>query len=307
MNARSWTSFSVFLLTAVPACGSNPVEGSGTGTESSGSSGSETTDAGSESGGVCTPGASIQCACPSGDTGAQVCNVSGSGYEPCVCDGTSNSGTSDAPTTGGPTSTTNVTATTDVSTTDVSTTTTGDTTTTTGDTTTTGTTDASSTTGMNGACADIVTFELQPSDAIMSGAWAVGMSMLGEGEIATITNPQNGTDGSILYTPDIPCDDTWYIWVRALDQGQNDSYFATLDGEPNPAAIFEGDCTQNGNSYKWAALNWRDQGAQACNYVENPWAPMWTAGTHEIEFEYREVQGMGRILITNDPDLVPAP
>jgi hypothetical protein len=34
---------------------------------------------------------------------------------------------------------------------------------------------------------------------------------------------------------------------------------------------------------------------------------MWTAGTHEIEFEYREVQGMGRILITNDPDLVPAP
>ena len=142
----------------------------------------------------------------------------------------------------------------------------------------------------------------------LSGAWTLGMSMLGEGEIATIVAPQNGTDGSILYTPDIPCDDTWYIWVRALDQGANDSYLAQLDGEPTPAAIFEGDCTQNGNAYKWAVLNWRDpNGGGSCMYVQDPWAPTWTAGAHEIEFQYREVQGMGRILITNDPNLVPAP
>ena len=133
------------------------------------------------------------------------------------------------------------------------------------------------------------------------------MSMLGEGEIANLPNPMNDNDGSILYQPDIPCDDTWYIWARILDQGNNDSYLATLDGQPMPSAIFEGDCTQQGNGYKWTVLNWREMGANACDYVEDPWAPMWAAGVHEIEFEYREAAAMGRILITNDPDLVPAP
>ena len=74
-----------------------------------------------------------------------------------------------------------------------------------------------------------------------------------------------------------------------------------------PSAIFEGDCTGQGNGYKWTALNWREMGANSCDYVEDPWAPTWAAGVHEIEFEYREAAAMRRILITNDPDLVPAP
>jgi len=120
-------------------------------------------------------------------------------------------------------------------------------------------------------------------------------------------SPMNANEGSILYQPEIPCDDTWYIWARVLDQGSNDSYLATLDGQPMPSAIFEGDCTGQGNGYKWTALNWREMGANSCDYVEDPWAPTWAAGVHEIEFEYREAAAMGRILITNDPDLVPDP
>jgi hypothetical protein len=160
---------------------------------------------------------------------------------------------------------------------------------------------SSSTGDPMGACTEVVTFEMQPSEATYEGGWMLGMSMLGEGEIAQY---QFG-GGSFVYEPDIPCDDTWYIWARALDQGSDDSYFATLDGEPMPEAIFEGDCTGGGNGYLWAVLNWRDQAAMACDYVENPWAPAWTAGVHQIEFSFREVGGMGRILITNDQDYVP--
>ncbi|MCA9709835.1 MAG: hypothetical protein KDK70_28605 [Myxococcales bacterium] len=164
--------------------------------------------------------------------------------------------------------------------------------------------DPGTTTGpMGGACEDLVTFEMLPSEATYSGDWELGMSMIGEGEISVL--PGFGTDGSILYEPDIPCDDTWYIWVRYWEQGSNDSYFATLDGQPMPEAIFEGDCTGGGQGYNWRVLNWRDQGDPACTYLEDPWAPDWAAGVHQVEFSYRESQAMGRILFTNDPDYVP--
>ncbi len=152
------------------------------------------------------------------------------------------------------------------------------------------------------ACTELIDFEMVPSEAIYSGAWMLGMSMVGEGEISV---NQQGGPGSFIYEPDIPCDDTWHIWARAFDQGQNDSYFATLDGEPMPEAIFEGGCTNAGNGYVWAELNWREQGAQACDYVQNPWTADWTTGVHQIEFSFRESAAMGRILITNDPNFVP--
>lgn len=155
-----------------------------------------------------------------------------------------------------------------------------------------------------GACMDLVQIEMVPSEATYSGAWELGMSMVGEGEISVL-NQMLGEDGSVLYEPEIPCDDTWYIWVRYWEQGSEDSYFATLDGEPMPEAIFEGDCTQFGQGYNWRVLNWRDQGAMACDYVEDPWAPDWTAGVHQLEFSFRESLAMGRIVITNDPAYVP--
>lgn len=36
---------------------------------------------------VCSPGQQIACACPGGAQGAQACNPSGTGYEPCDCPG----------------------------------------------------------------------------------------------------------------------------------------------------------------------------------------------------------------------------
>jgi len=160
------------------------------------------------------------------------------------------------------------------------------------------------TTGVGDDCEDVVQFEMQPSEAIQTGSWDLGMSMVGEGEIS-IYDQMGGGGGSILFEPDIPCNDTWYIWVRYWEQGDADSYFATLDGMPMPEAIFEGDCTGGGNGYDWAALNWRDQRDGPCTYVEDPWAPTWDAGTHSIEFTFRESLAMGRILLTNDPAYVP--
>jgi hypothetical protein len=156
-----------------------------------------------------------------------------------------------------------------------------------------------------GVCNEIVQFEMVPSEATHSGAWELGMSMVGEGEISVL-NQMMGEDGSILYEPDIPCDDTWYIWVRYWEDGSEDSYFATLDGQPMPEAIFEGDCTGFGGGYDWKVLNWRDPVAGGpCDYVADPWAPDWTAGVHPIEFTFRESLAMGRILITNDETYVP--
>ena len=163
--------------------------------------------------------------------------------------------------------------------------------------------DTGSTSGA-GACGEVVTFEMLPSEATLTGAWELGMSMVGEGEIAVL-NQMLGTGGSILFEPDIPCDDTWTIWVRYWEQGSDDSYAVTLDDMPMPEAVFEGDCSGAGQGYAWAALNWRDQADPPCVYLEDPWTPTWQAGTHAIEFSYRESLAMGRILITNDPALVP--
>jgi len=161
-------------------------------------------------------------------------------------------------------------------------------------------------TGMGGeACAELVTFELLPSDATHTGAWELGMSMVGEGEISVLDQMGGNTEGSILFEPDIPCNDTWYIWARTWQSGNDDSYYATLDGEPMPAAIFEGDCGPGGQGYDWTPLNWRDEGDPPCTYMEDPWAPDWAAGVHQIEFTFRESLAMGRILLTNDQDLIP--
>lgn len=166
-------------------------------------------------------------------------------------------------------------------------------------------TTGSSSTGVPGAdCDDVMQIEMMPDQAIYSGAWELGMSGLGEGQISVIGFGGN-TDGSFIYEVDIPCNDTWYIWARYFDDGADDSYLAMLDGEPMPPAIFEGSCNGAGNGYDWARLNWRDQGDGPCVYIEDPWAPQWDAGLHQIEFSYRESPAMGRILLINDPDFVP--
>jgi len=248
----------------------------------------------------CIPGKIEPCLCPGGSTGAQLCGPDGAGFEPCLCpDATT--GTTDAtthgPTTLEPTTTTALTLT---STTDTTATT---------DTTDT-TSDATGTTGTTGIlpagpCQGIVTFELTPAEAALSGDWQLTMSNLGEGQVASLVSPTRKHAGAVHYTPQIPCDATWYIWARVLNQASNDAYEATLDDMPDPPAIFEGDCSNAGNSYKWARLNWRDPLAEPCKYLQNPWAPLWTAGPHSVTFSYHESPALGRILLTTDPNLVP--
>ena len=251
----------------------------------------------------CVPGKIEPCLCPGGSTGAQRCGPDGAGFEPCQCPD---------PTTGTTDATTPSPTTTDATTTalTLTTTTTGDTDDTSDTTDTTDTSDTTDTTGTTGMlpagpCQGVVTFELTPAEAALSGDWQWTMSNLGEGQVASLVSPTRKHAGAVRYTPQIPCDATWYIWARVLNQASNDAYQATLDDMPDPPAIFEGDCSNAGNSYKWARLNWRDPMAEPCKYLQNPWAPMWTAGPHSVEFSYHESPALGRILLTTDPNLVP--
>lgn len=152
-------------------------------------------------------------------------------------------------------------------------------------------------------CEDTV-IELGAMDAELSGAWEFGMSQVGEGQIIVLGGGQ--PNGQISFDIPIPCEDQWFIWVRYFEQQDADSFYATLDGEPNPPGVFEGDCTPGGGGWDWALLNYRTEDDPLCQYVEDPWAPQWDEGTHNISFRFRESQALARIEITNNPDYVPS-
>jgi hypothetical protein len=162
-----------------------------------------------------------------------------------------------------------------------------------------------SSSGGSSACTELLQIPMSAEEATLSGSWMLTMSMLGEGMIASL--PMGGTDGSVLWQPDIPCDDTWHVWVRYIDFGGADSYYATLDGMPEPPAVFEGGCDQGGDGWLWNDLNWRDEADPPCTYLMDPWTADWTAGVHDIEFSYRESTAIARIIVTNDPDFMPGP
>ncbi|EDM78082.1 hypothetical protein PPSIR1_34232 [Plesiocystis pacifica SIR-1] len=163
-----------------------------------------------------------------------------------------------------------------------------------GETTTTG--------GGGGACMGDEFIEVELYSAELDG-WTEETSMLGEGEI--LAWDQQTNDATATWTIDIPCDDTWHIWVRGWEQGQDDSYFAQLDGEPNPDAIFELDCTggPQQSTYEWVELNWRDQqNGGPCEYEQDPWTADWDAGAHTLTLGYRESIAISEVWITNTTD-----
>lgn len=163
-----------------------------------------------------------------------------------------------------------------------------------------------STGGGGEACADVVEIDLEATDATLSGDWTIIMSMAGEGMVAAIDPVDGDETDTIHWDIDIPCDDDWYIWVRGFDNGQADSFFATLDGEPNPAPIFEVGCDGGGQGYTWTLLNQRDPVmGNPCEYVEDPWLATWPTGTHAFDLAFRESQAVARIVITNDEMFVP--
>ncbi|MEM6293215.1 MAG: hypothetical protein AAGA54_18215 [Myxococcota bacterium] len=155
---------------------------------------------------------------------------------------------------------------------------------------------------VDAACDRVEVIELDATSADLSGNWVESTSMVGEGQIAVL---EGGTAGEVSFDIDVPCDDQWFIWVRYFEQGSDDSYYATVDGEPNPAGVFEGDCTQGGQGYGWRPLNYRTEDDPLCEYVEDPWAPEWDTGAHNVTFSYRESVALARIVVTNDPDYTP--
>lgn len=151
---------------------------------------------------------------------------------------------------------------------------------------------------------EAVTLEYLATDASLDGDWALTMSQLGEGTVAAVDgfNPS----GDVTFTIDVPCDDNWIIWVRGTDYGSADSFFARLDGAPEPPAIFELDCGPGGGGYTWQRLNWRDPDTGGpCEYVVDPWLADWTAGEHTLVLGYREAIAIARVVVTNDPGYVP--
>lgn len=167
-----------------------------------------------------------------------------------------------------------------------------------------GSTDSGSTGGAV-ACDSTMEIELGATDAVLDGSWAIQMSQQGEGMIAAIPMGEMGS-GTVTWSIDVPCDDDWHIWVRAVDFGSNDSFFARLDGGPDPAPIFELDCGNFGQGYVWRELDQRDpENGGPCEYVEDPWVASWATGTHEFQLEFRESIAVARIVVTNDDTFVP--
>lgn len=158
--------------------------------------------------------------------------------------------------------------------------------------------------GMSSACEEPVVIEISPEEAVLTGAWELGMSQVGEGTIIRL--PQfGGADGEITWNVDVPCDDDWIVWVRYFEQGSDDSYYVQVDGEPEFPVVFEGDCTGGGQGYGWRALNYREEGSNPCESVEDPWLQTWETGEHAVAFSFRESIAMGRLVVTNDPDYLP--
>lgn len=153
-------------------------------------------------------------------------------------------------------------------------------------------------------CQDVGAFTFGAGGAELSGGWSLTESQVGEGTIAV---NDNGVPGTVTFNASIDCATTWHVWVRwFLPEFGADEFTVTVDGQPRPAAIFSGDCLGVGGSgWIWSRLNWQEEGASGCDFVQDPWALPWGAGDHTITFGYRSSSALARIILTNDPDYVP--
>ena len=75
------------------------------------------------------------------------------------------------------------------------------------------------------ACAEEVHLNYQAADATVEG-WEIVESMLEEGqEVLAVSNLNNPDPDSVVqWRPSVPCDDTWHVWIRGLDQNTSDSF-----------------------------------------------------------------------------------
>jgi len=156
--------------------------------------------------------------------------------------------------------------------------------------------------------------EVLPPSAFVTGSWEHGVSDFGEGDVLTLLDKDGGwdggMDGSVIYHFSVPCDDSWYIWVRYPNWMWRDSYRVALDGDPVGGAVFEGegdahcDWVQVSQQWEWGLLNQYDD--SRCVSDVEPWVSVWSGGSdHQIEFRYRESLALGQILVTNSSEYVP--
>ncbi|HVI01593.1 MAG TPA: hypothetical protein VM869_22915 [Enhygromyxa sp.] len=118
----------------------------------------------------------------------------------------------------------------------------------------------------------------------------------GEGTVLT----HDGTGGAFIrFFFDIPCDDEWHMWIRAIDHQSADSWRLSINDVTG--YYHDMDCTAQPAQaeYKWRHLNYRQQFAPACQYVQDPWVLNWDAGEYTVNYVYLDSYAMSRIWLTN--------
>jgi hypothetical protein len=152
----------------------------------------------------------------------------------------------------------------------------------------------------NPACAGDEFIAIDVGDFASANGWAITQSQILMGAEVLAWDQQTQA-ATVTWDIEVPCADTWHVWVRGLDQGNNDSYFVSVDGQPDPAVIFELACDagpQQG-TYLWRELNYRALNAGACVYLFDPWTQDWEAGTHQLTLRYRESIAIAGLWVTN--------
>lgn len=157
--------------------------------------------------------------------------------------------------------------------------------------------------GPTDACTQFLTLDFDADEANLSGDWDLVMSSVSPAE-GLVIFPGGQGDGEARFDFDAPCEDNWYVWVRGLDAGTNDSFFLRVDGAPNEPGIFDLDCGFEDNEpfYRWAPLNIR--GNSGCG-LDSPMVLTGGPSTFEIEFTEREGGAISGFSVSNDPSYVP--
>ena len=146
--------------------------------------------------------------------------------------------------------------------------------------------------------------EFASSVAQLSGGWYSDYAIIPNKDVARWNGGDD--DNGAVWTPDIPCEDEWRVWVHFLDDGDEDDFDLRIDGEPNPEwARFDGHCDWNIVTYRWRQINWRAEGESCGDNLGDPWVQNWGPGPHELHFKYRSSEAIAEVVVTNDPNYDP--
>lgn len=202
--------------------------------------------------------------------------------------------TTTGPTTSGPGTTTSTTSTTDPSTTDPS------------------TSGPPPDAGGEACDGSLVQRIVKVENAAVNAPMQTTMSNFGEGIIALSLVPEMG---DVIFTVDVPCDDTYYLWGRVNDFNPGtgdqdpDSYYISSNGGPE-ITWFYGCETFSAPQWSWAQVR---SGVQGTPCEEGVRLELnLPAGTHAFKFRNREGESpfgeyaaIARIALINQPNAVP--